>query len=133
STPLIEEPGKKGMPVAFIRAIGRSMTSAAWPVPAWSGERAWRRNGRVFISAALLAVGVRLQIIRVQSGNPSQGRAALLPASETSVSDEKAQAEVSAPRCSGGCGRSGGTAAPGDPRHPDRLAAQQQEQPRSRA
>src|SRR5207237_130078 len=38
-TPLIEEPGTNGMPVPLSRAIGKSMSSAACPTTAWSGER----------------------------------------------------------------------------------------------
>src|SRR5579883_427585 len=54
NTPLIEEPGTNGMPVAFIRAVGRSMTSAACPVPACRGDKACSRNGRVFIGCSSL-------------------------------------------------------------------------------
>src|SRR5581483_206157 len=49
----MEEPGTNGTPVAFIRAVGKSMTSAACPVPACRGENACSKNGRVFIGCSL--------------------------------------------------------------------------------
>src|SRR5205085_6849974 len=60
SVPLRDEPGRNGSPVAFSRAMGKSITPTPWPVPACNGERAWTNVKRAFIIVLLTDISKRL-------------------------------------------------------------------------